>query len=338
MMNRQQPLAGAPRAMSAVTGDELRELARAGTLVSTYAEAGPAEAYRLRAAALDLCFRLVFDHHTRRLERERGHRMCAASPTQLEPACHDRFEDDALAVTEYALAYARSPIENLDGWIVSRIGKATVDGYRRRRGEVGALQRPRVPAWLSTALGEDPWLTTLALLIMEWVGVPATAGHRIWPLDAWSERRAAVLGPSTPTMVESDVQSVLAVMRHKRPRWYADYIERPLGHKPFPLVPAEDVDNLLDPTVVIGPGGTVHSDHPDRRLDELGSVALESILDWVALGARPETAIRSVLSDVFLTASTTAASSTRARIARLLQDEVATARVVTLIEDLATAS
>src|SRR6185369_13070063 len=104
---------------------------------------------------------------------------------------------------------ARHPIKNLEGWVASRIRPATVDGHRRRRGLRGAQQRPRVPAWLAAELGGEPWLTTLATRILEWVGVTTTAGTELWPLDAWAELRTTVTDDpvrSGPAHVRADVE------------------------------------------------------------------------------------------------------------------------------------
>ena len=51
-----------------------------------------------------LVWPLVYQHHTRPLERRRGHARCARSVGYLEPACHDGFLDDVLAVVDYVPA------------------------------------------------------------------------------------------------------------------------------------------------------------------------------------------------------------------------------------------
>ncbi len=199
----------------------------------------------VRRQTLAVCFPLVYDRHTRGLESRRGHHRCASGIARLEPDCQDGFTDDVIAVAGYVLRYARFPIANLPGWICSRLTKATVDGYRQRRGEVGALQRPRLPQWLATALTDDPWLCRLSLLIMEWVGVSAAAAGSTWPIDQWTLERCLSYQTHGLTVphhsVESDVRRVLAVMAERRPGWYERYVETPLARKQVPVsrVPIE---------------------------------------------------------------------------------------------------
>jgi hypothetical protein len=92
-----------------------------------------------------------------------------------------------------------------------------------------------VPGWLSERLGREPWLAALALHVMEWVGVPTTAGYQLWPLESWAERRAQVTGDwaSGADTVRHDVDRVLAAMR-SRPQWFQKNIEQPLGRKQTP--------------------------------------------------------------------------------------------------------
>src|SRR5262249_1599666 len=134
-----------------------------------------------------------------------------------------------------------------DGWITRRLTAATVNGYRRRRGARGALQRPRLSRWLTEALDDDRWLTTLAVEILNWVGVPATAGAGTWPTAAWAYLRARITGDfhGGEPEVRHDVDRVLAAMR-QNPTWYAEFVERPLGRKETPVLPAARAE--VDPT------------------------------------------------------------------------------------------
>jgi hypothetical protein len=155
---------------------------------------------------------------------------------RLLPACLDNFHDDVEAVVDDLVARADVPVENLEGWLTMRMPRATVDGYRRRRGARGAPQRARVPVWLAEALDREPWLVELARLILDWVGTEATAGTSLWPSTAWAERRAARTGDHTAgePVVAAEIEVVLAAMR-RRPTWYERNVERPLGHKQAPV-------------------------------------------------------------------------------------------------------
>lgn len=225
---------------------------------------------QLRTELLGRLFPLVFARHTQRLERRRGHRRCAAGVHVMAPECYDRYVDDVLSVEHYVLAFCNQPVTNVDGWIASRISKATVDGYRRRRGERGALQRPRIPAWLAAALNRDPWLTVLALRVLEWAGIPTTAGYDLWPLDSWScEREQHPQGRLRTSSIDEDVQLVLRVMREERPAWYEAYVERPLGCKPIPVspTPPEQQVHVLPRTC----------DPQEARLIEAAATLLEAL-------------------------------------------------------------
>lgn len=223
----------------------VRDLARRGKLAGRATEASSVERIRLRSGAYDIVWRVVFQRLTRRVELARGHHACASAIHRLEPECLDRFQDDVEAVLDDLLRNAKLPISNLEGWIASRLTAATVDAHRRRRGQRGALQRPRLPGWLAESLGRDPWLTTLAVEILVWVGLPTTAGVDVWPLNAWAEHRAVLTGDfrGSDRMIARDVERVLAAMQ-QRPTWYADFVERPLGRKQAPVLskPPTDVD------------------------------------------------------------------------------------------------
>jgi hypothetical protein len=181
---------------------------------------------------------IVFSRITRRAELRHGHLRCAQAVHKLTPECLDRFHDDVEAVVEDTLRHADRPIRNLDAWIAARLTAATVNAHRRARGSRGALQRPRAPKWLTTALGEDPWLVDLAVQILVWAGLPGTAGSQLWPMDAWTQRRGEVVGDwagGSRLALRREIDQVLAAMR-QRERWYTDYVERPLGRKETPTV------------------------------------------------------------------------------------------------------
>ena len=222
----------------------LRELAHAGRLAEVVAEATPAQRRALTAAAYDVVWPIVFTNLTRRLEQRRGHLSCAAGVDRLADECLDGFHDDVEAVVEDLLTHARQPVQHLEAWIAGRLTAATVDAHRRRRGQRGALQRPRLPGWLADDLGHDRWLLALATKMLVWVGVSGTAGNEVWPLESWAQERAATTGDwpgSDPGVVAREVEAVLGAMR-RRPGWYESYVERPLGAKQTPVAtrPVED--------------------------------------------------------------------------------------------------
>jgi len=309
----------------------LRELAGCGKLVSTVRQAAPDVAAALRADAFGLAYPLVYEQHTRRLEVTKHHSACARSIDQLSPACYDGFEDDVHAVVDYLLRYAKQPIGNLEGWIVSRLRTATVDGYRRRRGEIGALQRPRVPRWLARRLGEDPWLVELAGCVLEWVGVRATAGLATWPSAAWSDLRAARTGQWDPaeSRVLDDVETVLRAMREGRPDWYRRHVEVPLGHKQAPVLGAEAFGDVV---------GAV-DERDDAVLAELADAALDRIAERVAAGEDAADVVPDVVRRLFVdgdgpaVADLVALGSTwePAQVADALSDAAAAARIVSTV-------
>lgn len=257
-----------------------------------------------KAAIYPMLSRVIFRRITRQAELRRGHRRCAAGAERLEAACHDRHQDDVEALYVHLLGHLeRHPgerIANLHGLLVTRAEQAAVDAYRRRRAERGALQRPRMTVWLASALGEDAWLKRLALDILEWVGVEATAGYGLWPLKAWARQRSATLpGPAfTEAEMGAEVQRVLDVMRAQRPAWYAAHVERPLGFKQAPLRPAQrtDVAAPREPEYVR------HTD-PDEQaealLRELAGAALERAEALVARGAPLREAVAQALAAAF---------------------------------------
>jgi hypothetical protein len=268
----------------------IRELARDGRLAAVAASAVGGERRALTGAAYDVAWPVVFTRLTRRFEQRRGHAACSVAVNRLADDCLDRFHDDVEAVVDDLLLHARQPIRDVEAWIASRLTVATVDGHRRSRGRRGALQRPRVPAWLAGALGQDRWLTALATEVLVWVGVPATAGTGVWPLDAWAQRRAAATGDwqgSDPATVAREVDTVLAAMRH-RPGWYADYVERPLGRKRAPLVVG------APPTLA----ATAPADD-DAELTLQAAAAVQAIEARVARGEPVRAAAVDVIATVF---------------------------------------
>lgn len=215
----------------------LRDLAREGRLAGAAAAAEDAEMRALRSAAYDVVWPIVYSRLTYRMEQRRGHLSCMAGVTHLSDDCLDRFHDDVEAVVSDLLAHARQPVLHLEAWIAGRINAATVDAHRRRRGQRGALQRPRLPGWLAADLGHDRWLTRLATQILVWVGVEHTAGHEVWPVEVWAQDRGQHTGDwrgSDPAVVAREIEKVLSVMR-RRPEWFESYVERPLGTKQAPV-------------------------------------------------------------------------------------------------------
>jgi hypothetical protein len=251
--------------------------------------------------------------------------------------CLDAFHDDVESVVDHLFTRGNTPIHSLEGWIISRIAVATVDGHRKRRGRRGALQRARVPRWLSTALGEDRWLVDLAGAIIEWVGVPATAGTEDWPLEVWTERRSTITGDpagSSTNQVASDVERVLTAMRGSRPRWYAQYIERPMGHKQLPVGNAS-------PTADREPPESAHVREEllvDAAMITIAAAATDAISDALAAGEDATVAIPRILRTLFLGPTSAEAvadlppgeepvHSTR-QLTTLLADETSLARLV----------
>jgi hypothetical protein len=276
---------------------QLRDLARRGDLADHAASAPPAARARLVSAAYDIVWPIVFHRVTRPVERRRGHWACATDVRMLADDCLDRHHDDVEAVVTDLLTNARTPIVDVERWVSARLTAATVNGHRRRRGRRGALQRPRVPRWLAAELGEDPWLTDLAVQILTWVGVATTAGTQLWPLDSWAQRRESITGDLTgsdgPT-VSRDVDRVLAAMR-RRPRWYADYVERPLGGKCPPVLAAPG-DGVADPRPLLP---VSPQERAEARLADLASTAVEAISLRLRSGADPVATVVGVLGTVF---------------------------------------
>lgn len=277
----------------------VRRLAGEGQLVSRFRDGSEQERQRLRSGAIEIAAPVLFQSVTRPLERKRGHRRCATGLEQLAPECLDRFHLDLDAVLDDLFSRANQPIDNLENWLAKWLRRATIDGYRRRRGERGAAQRPRVPGWLKDALGNDPWLIELARLVMEWVGIDATAGGSLWPLTAWAERRSALTRDrnSDEAAVAKDVETVLAAMR-RRPTWYQNTIERPLGYKPVPTwFPAStEAGAAVEPEPFdLNP----RHERDDALLRELAEAAIELITARIDLGEDLAEVVPDVLGIVF---------------------------------------
>ncbi|GIE35188.1 hypothetical protein Ait01nite_082330 [Actinoplanes italicus] len=278
--------------------DEVRRLASEGSLAEEFRNAAPDRQRWLRAGGGEIAGSLLFLRLTRPVERKRGHHRCAAGLRQLAPDCLDRFHDDLDAVLTHLFTYADEPIDNLEGWLTTRLRRATVDGHRRRRGEAGALQRPRVPVWLAGALDHDAWRVELATAILEWAGNTATAGAWLWPLSAWVTRRATRTGDHTAgeTVVAREIEIVLTAMR-RRPAWYDKNVERPLGRKRAPVwFPSRNPDGTHaepDP-LVIAPHERI-----DGLLRQLAARAIEVMEQRITRGEDPAVVVADVLRKVF---------------------------------------
>jgi hypothetical protein len=278
----------------------VREAARRGELAAWAAAATGPERRALTKAVYEIAWPLVFTGLTRRLEIQRGHSRCAASLRGLTDDCFDRFQDDLEAVVVDVMQRATVPVACLDAWIRSRLNAATVDAHRRRRGERGALQRPRLPGWLRDALGNDRWLTMLAVEMLVWVGVPASAGTGLWPLDSWAQRRAVLTRDwrgSDASTVAREVEEVQRAMR-RRPDWHESYVEGPLGRKNPPVIPAPrgDVDRVVEPAPL--PLVERH-ETDDARLLALAALAVEAIEAGIARGEEPAAVVGTVLKVTF---------------------------------------
>jgi len=273
----------------------LLSAARTGSLAE-YLAANPVKG---REALYGLVARLVFENVTRPVERRRGHSRCAASADKLLPDCHDAYQDDVEAVFQYVLRNSAGRFENLSGWIITRLKNVTIDAYRKRRGERGALQNPRLAIWLQTELGDDPWLRQLALNVLEWVGVTATVSVGLWPMGAWAQQRAQLTREPGygESEVAADIERVLRAMR-TRPAWFENFVERPLGRKQAPLLPArrEDWDRSEDVEYV------THSTADttvEALLAHLACTAVEVLEQRLRKGDDVREAVIEVVSEVF---------------------------------------
>ncbi|GAA2335870.1 hypothetical protein [Dactylosporangium salmoneum] len=279
--------------------EDVRRLARLGTLAASVAEAGDAERKRLVGGAYCVAYPVVWSGLTQGLERRRGHNGCAVSVRHLVDDCFDRFQDDVEAVVHDVVHRSVRPIDNLEAWIGGLLTSATVDGHRRRRGAIGALQRPRPPKWLVDGLGGDRWLVHLSVQMLVWVGNPATAGSQVWPTEAWTDQRCRFTGrwdAADGSDVRRDIDAVLRVMR-SRPEWYARYVEGPLGHKHVPVprfAPADPDGPQLHALDLVGEG-----ERDEVHLQDLAHEAVIAIRARLRAGEDAETVVTEVISLVF---------------------------------------
>ncbi|BCJ41042.1 hypothetical protein GCM10010168_46590 [Actinoplanes ianthinogenes] len=316
----------------------LRELAARGELGTTSGAARRA----LYRAAWSVAHPIVFDAVTRRLEQRRGHARCARGLRLLDGPCLDGFHDDVEAVVDHLFATSR-PIHDLEAWLTARAPNATIDGHRRRRGDRGALQRPRMTRTLAAALPDDPWLHELALRLLVWVGLPVGAGAVLWPIEVWARDRAAFTGDregSTPARVQAEVDVVLAAMR-RRPDWYAAHVERPLGGKTAPVAGSPG-DSPGDPRPLTADPGEI----AETRIVETAAAAVQALAAGLASGRDVAGTVERVLRTLFLDGTGVeeidrppgAGAWAEARLSALLGDPVARdaliGRVVRLIGEI----
>jgi hypothetical protein len=271
----------------------LDALAAGGRLASV-AASNAREHALLGSAVYAVAWPIVFSRVTRSVEMQRGHRGCMGSVHTLAPECLDGFEDDVAAVVDYVLRFADTPISNLGGWIASRVQKACVDGHRRRRGQRGALQRPRLPEFVASGLAGDPWLCFLAVAVLTWVGLPMTAGCGLWPLEEWGRSREARVPGSDAgdgAAVERDIETVLTAMR-ARPAWYERYVEVPLGRKQPPVYPTADA---------VPPALRIVETHEfdDAMLVRLAGLALDEARLRLDAGQPPRDAVAAAIGGAF---------------------------------------
>jgi hypothetical protein len=312
-------------------------------MLAEHAEAAAGMEYTvLYGSAYEMVMPVVFEGLTRAIERGRGHRDCAGGVEHLRPDCLDRYQDDVKAVVDDLLRNATVPIRNLEGWVRSRLIRATIDGHRRRRGEWGAVQRPRMTKWLAKHLGDDRWLTALAIHIQTWVGTPATAGAGLWPYGAWVERRIALTGDagSTEQDVARDVETVLAAMR-QNPAWYEKFIERPLGRKQAPLLPSGG--SAADPMRERSQLALVQRhEADDALLSEFASVAIDAMAVRIGRGEDRHRVVVDIIRMVFgsgtgaehLDQPPGAGSGEDERVRRLLADPESIDRLVRQVLDI----
>ncbi len=316
----------------------VRLLAGRGQLAAVARAASPAERRRLTAGAWAMAWPLVFARVTRPVEHRRGHFVCAASLPQLADECLHGFHDDVEAVVEDLLTHAVVPIRDVEAWMARRLTAVTVDAHRRRRGRRGALQRPRVPGWLADALSHDVWLMELAVEILNWVGVTASAGADVWPLQSWAARRVAVTGDwvgSDAAAVVREVEEVLAAMR-RRPAWFARYVERPMGAKPAPVA-ATPVDETADQGSP-ATGGEID----EARLRALAAAVIDALDEALGRGADPHEAVVRIVTAVFgegtggdeLDRVPGSAPAFDERISARLADPAVVARVVAAVQQI----
>ncbi|MGI5243743.1 hypothetical protein [Dactylosporangium sp. CA-139066] len=253
----------------------------------------------LRAGACEIAWPIVFGRLTSKVEHRKGHFLCATAVQRLEPECLDSFHNDVDSLIDHLFAHADVPILNLEGWLTMCLQRAVVNGHRLRRYAKGAQQRPRTPLWLQKALGHDPWLIELATAVLEWAGIDATAGAGPWPIMAWAERRAAKTGDHLggEAAVNRDLAVVLAAMR-RRPKYYQQAVEIPLGTKPAPVFAARRTENgsFVEPEPLLL---TERYEHDDSVMQELAATALDAIRRRVRRGEDTRAVVAEVLGAVF---------------------------------------
>ncbi|GAA3191855.1 hypothetical protein ACFO1B_41250 [Dactylosporangium siamense] len=322
---------------SPTAADEVRGLARLGTLATTVANADEPQRLRLTGGAYSVVYPVVYTGLTQGLERRRGHPACAVSVRHLADDCLDRFHDDVEAVVHDVVRRATAPIDNLDAWICGLINSATVNGHRRRRGEIGALQRPRAPKWLVDGLGGDRWLVHLAVQMLNWVGNPATAGSQVWPVDSWTALRCRFTGdwdPAADVDVRHDIEAVLRVMRAKR-EWYERYVEGPLGHKhvPVPRFAPESPGTLAPALDLLDVG-----ERDDLYMRELAHLAMTAMRTRLLAGEDPRTVVAEVINVAFgdgaglaMDGTQHVSDATGEHVGRLLRDQDRISRIVVAV-------
>jgi hypothetical protein len=331
---------------SPTAADEVRSLARLGTLATTVANADEPQRLRLTGGTYSVVYPVVYTGLTQALERRRGHPACAVSVRHLADDCLDRFHDDVEAVVHDVVRRATAPIDNLDAWICGLINSATVNGHRRRRGEIGALQRPRAPKWLVEGLGGDRWLVHLAVQMLNWVGNPATAGSQVWPVDSWTALRCRFTGDWDQAAggdVRHDIETVLRVMRAKRD-WYERYVEGPLGHKhvPVPRFSLESPgDGALTPALSLVDAG----ERDDVYMRELAHLAMTAMRTRLRAGEDPRTVVAEVINVAFgdgaapvMDGASHLSHTEDEHVGRILRDQDTISRIVVavlaIVEDL----
>ncbi len=269
----------------------IRDLASRGLLAEQVRRASLAQQRQLRKQAYEIAAPVVFAVVTRPVERKRGHSLCARGVRDLQPDCLDRYHDDVEAAVD-TLLRTDTQIVAVEAWLARCAPSAAVDGYRRRRGVAGALQRPRLTRVLNAALDGDPWLRHLALQILWWVGTPGTAGVQLWPLDAWITQRSDMTGDhrAGPAVVLREIDQVLEVLR-RRPAWYEYHVEQPLSRKQPPTAPLDEIQGINSLRS--------HKDAEDDRLRHLAALAMDTIRQRLADGGDPQTVVIETFSHLF---------------------------------------
>lgn len=343
--------AGGLTVSEAASAGRLRSLAASGELHRTAAEAPPGAVAELRSAAFGIALPLVWERHTRPLEARKGHRQCVSAISRLAPDCLDGLTDDLEAVVSGLMSYRR-PIGNLEGWLTRRMANAIKDGNRVRRARnMGAQQRVRVPAQIASALGGNPWLTSLAGRVLQWAGVPGTAGTGLWPISAWAEDRARITGEwetiGSQGRVATDLKLVLDTMQRWDPAWYDRYVERPLGRKWAPVAfdPAEAADG--GSSAAAGAAGPAwlelvpRSERADAQLLELAATSLGLMQAGLTAGRPLPGVVAEALAKTFLGPRSVCSEmderpldgshDTFSTVATVLADPVALARVTAAV-------